>query len=70
MTKKKMQVSWRAWSYTVYAGETEREREITQELYSRILNLYAILYTCVCSMNTFIQVLEGLTEVTLYFNAH
>ena len=49
--------------------EREREREDTRTMFKKILNLYATLYTYVCSMNTFIQVLEGLTEVPSYFNA-
>ena len=55
MTEKKTQVQWRAWAYAVYSGETqrEREREDTRTIFKRILNLYATLYTCVCSMNTF-----------------
>ena len=50
--------------------ERERERKDTITIFRKIFNLYSTLYTCVCSMNTFIKVLEGLTEVPLYFNAH
>ena len=71
MTEKKTQVQWRAWAYVVYAGETEREREReTKSMFQKMHNLYSTLYTCMCSMNTFIPVLEGLAEVPSYFNAH
>ena len=47
---------------SIRGRDRESEREKTQELYST-KDLDSLLYTYVCSMNTFIQVLEGLTEV-------
>ena len=46
--------------HSIRGRDRESEREKTQELYST-KDLDSLLYTYVCSMNTFIQVLEGLT---------
>ena len=41
-----------AWSHAQYAGETERERENTENSITKN-DLTQCLYKCVCSMHTF-----------------
>ena len=38
---------------SIRGRDRERERENTRTIFQKILNLYATLYTCVCSMNMF-----------------
>ena len=57
-----------AWSYAQYAGERERERvrENTEKnSIQKLFNLLYILYMCVCSMHTFIQVLTRTDRSTI-----
>ena len=58
------------WSYTQYAGETERETEReNRKLYYK--NSNSMFCTCECVQCTLLyKSLQGLTEVQSYFNAH
>ena len=58
-----------AWSYAQYAGETEREKENTENSITKSSNSMFV-QVCVFNAHVLYKSLQGLTEVLSYFNAH